>query len=39
MLKKLATIFKGFKRKSDSVADNNYQKKFGSYTAGYRHKE
>ncbi len=37
MFKKLIAMFKNFKKESKSTANRDYQKKYGSYTAGYRH--
>lgn len=38
MLKKLAAIIKNLKKDSKSTFIAGYEKKYGTYTAGYRHK-
>lgn len=38
MFKKLIAIFKTLKKESKSTANMDYEKRYGSYTAGYRHK-
>lgn len=37
MLKKLFEALKILKKENHSKAANDYEKKFGCYTAGYRH--
>lgn len=37
MLKKLFELLRGTKKENRARADNDYEKKYGSYTAGYRH--
>lgn len=38
MLKKLVAIFKNLKKESKASFIAGYEKKYGTYTAGYRHK-
>lgn len=37
MLKKLFELLRGTKKENRTKTDNDYEKKYGSYTAGYRH--
>lgn len=39
MLKKLLAMLTGFKKEHKNRTNNDYEKEYGSYTAGYRHKE
>lgn len=37
MLKKLLAMLTGLKKDNSSKTTNDYEKEYGSYTAGYRH--